>query len=165
MMVSSHSRFFKPGSQTVFYCGLDLGQRKDYTALCAVERCPEILLEYHTRSLKRFALGTSYPDIVRQVQTATERYAIVPNLLLEDNTGLGATVSDLLRQAQLYFLPITITGGDKVTRDGPSIRVPKRDFAATLQVLFQTKRLKIARRLPEAKTLTEELSSFQVKIS
>jgi hypothetical protein len=164
-MISNRSRFFNPESEIVFFCGLDLGQYKDYTAWCVVERCPGIVPEYHIRSLKRFALGTSYPDIVQQVQTATKHHDIVPNLLLVDNTGVGAAVSDLLRQAQIYFVPITITGGDKVTRDGRGIKVPKRDFVSTLQVLFQTKLLKIARGLPEAKILTEELLNFQVKIS
>jgi hypothetical protein len=60
MMISNRSRFFKPESETVFYCGLDLGQHKDYTAWCVVERRPGMIPEYHIRSLKRFALGTSY---------------------------------------------------------------------------------------------------------
>ena len=36
---------------------------------------------------------------------------------------------------------------------------------STIQVLLQTKRLKIATLLPEAKTLLEEMTNFQVKIS
>ena len=36
---------------------------------------------------------------------------------------------------------------------------------STLKVLFQTKRLKIAERLPEAQILIEELLNLQVKIS
>jgi hypothetical protein len=84
---------------------------------------------------------------------------------LIDNTGVGAPVSDLIGKEQLRFCPITITGGDKVTRDGRSIRVPKRDLVSTLQVLFQTNRLKIAGKLPEAQMLIDELTSFQIKIS
>jgi hypothetical protein len=107
----------------------------------------------------------SYPDIVNLVQRALGQPAIDPNILLLDNTGVGVAVSDLFRQAKLNFCPITITGGDKVTRDGRSIRVPKRDLVSTLQVLFQTKRLKIAGDLNESQTLMEELLNFQVKIS
>jgi hypothetical protein len=130
-----------------------------------LERCPGAFPDYHVRSLKRFALGTSYPVIVDQIQKAAKHPAINPSLLLVDNTGVGIAVSDLLRQAQIYFLPITITGGDKVTRDGKSVRVPKRDLVSSLQVLFQTKRLKIAKGLAEAQILVEELLNFQVKIS
>jgi hypothetical protein len=165
MMSLNRCRFFKPESESVFYCGLDLGQYKDYSAWCVVERCPGISPEYHVRSLKRFALGTRYPEIVKKVQIAARSSEIEPNLLLVDNTGVGIAVSDLLRQARLNFWPITITGGDKVTRDGRNVRVPKRDLVSALQVLFQTKRLKIASSLPEAQTLIEELSNFQVKIS
>ena len=40
--------------------------------------------------------------------------------------------------------------------------MPKRDLASTLQVLFQTKRLKIAGSLPEAQTLIDGLLNSQV---
>jgi hypothetical protein len=63
MIRSSHWRFFDSESESVFYCGLDLGQAKDYTAWCVVERRPGIPGLYHIRSLKRFDLGTSYPSI------------------------------------------------------------------------------------------------------
>ena len=165
MRTSSRCRYFNPKSDSIFYCGLDLGQHKDFTAFCVLERRPGKFPDYHVRSVKRFALGTSYPNIVNQIQNAIKHPAITPSLLLVDNTGVGVAVSDLLRQAQIYFLPITITGGDKVTRDGRSVRIPKRDLISSLQVLFQTKRLKISRALEEAKILVEELLNFQVKIS
>jgi hypothetical protein len=62
-------------------------------------------------------------------------------------------------------MPIQITGGDTVTRDTHVTRVPKRDLVSVTQVALQTGRLKIASRLPEAATLTNELLNFQVKIS
>jgi hypothetical protein len=144
---------------------LDLGQYQDYTAWCVVERCPGLFPEYHVRSLKRFPLGTAYPNIVEQIQTAINHPEIEQNLLLVDNTGVGITISDLFRKARINFWPITITGGDKATWVGRNVRVPKRDLMSTLKVLFQTKRLKIAEGLPEAKILIEELLNLQVKIS
>jgi hypothetical protein len=113
----------------------------------------------------RFELGMSYPDIVKKVQRAINHSAIHPNLLLIDNTGVGIAISDLFRLARLNFCPITITGSERVTRDGRSVRVPKRDLVSNLQVLLQTKRLKIAARLNEAQTFIDELLNFQVKIS
>jgi hypothetical protein len=48
--------------------GLDLGQVKDYTALCVLERHGEgDTAIYHARHLQRFALGTPYPAIVVSV--------------------------------------------------------------------------------------------------
>ncbi len=45
--------------------GLDLGQAKDYTALCVLERHGEAeQAVFHARHLERFPLGTSYPAIV-----------------------------------------------------------------------------------------------------
>jgi hypothetical protein len=44
-------------------------------------------------------------------------------------------------------------------------QLPKRDLATTLQVLFQTERLKIAEGLPLAEVLMRELLAFRVKIN
>lgn len=165
MIRSSHWRYFDPESESIFYCGLDLGQAKDYTAWSVIERRPGIPAIYHIRSLKRFDLGTSYPSIVRQVQVAMENHAIKPNLLLIDNTGVGRAIADLFRQGGLRFYAITITGGDEVNTEGGSVRVPKRDLVSSIQVLLQTKRLRISSLLPEAQILLEEMTNFQVKIS
>ena len=82
-----------------------------------------------------------------------------------DATGVGAPIADMFRQKQLSFLPVIITGADQVSSDQRAVRVPKRDLISTLQVLLQTKKLKIAGSLPEAQILIEELLNFQVKIS
>jgi len=55
-------------------------------------------------------------------------------------------------------------GGDTVTHDGRYWKCPKRDLVSVLQVLLQTKRLKIAAALPLAQTLQQELLTFHVKI-
>ena len=164
-MRSNLCRFFDPESETLFYFGLDLGQSRDYTAWSIVQRCSGIPPIYHVRSLKRFPLGTSYMDIVKIVKTTTKHPNIQPNILIVDNTGVGTAISDLFREEKLDFLPITITGANRVTKDGRDIRVPKRDLVSTLQILLQTKRLKIAGDLHEAQTLIDELLNFQVKIS
>jgi hypothetical protein len=41
--------------------------------------------------------------------------------------------------------------------------VPRQELAATLQVLLQSRRLRVAPALPEAATLARELAAFQVK--
>jgi hypothetical protein len=41
--------------------------------------------------------------------------------------------------------------------------VPKRDLVGVLQVLFQTRRLRIADQLPESSTLERELLAFRAK--
>lgn len=119
------------------------------------------------RHLERFALGTPYPKIVERVKAmlATPPLLDRPTALLVDQTGVGQGVVDMLVQAGLNPTPITIHGGDRVNRapDG-ALRVPKRDLIGAAQVLLQSERLKIARALPEAGTLRQELQNFRMKI-
>jgi CxxC motif-containing protein len=83
-----------------------------------------------------------------------------------DRTGVGGAVVDLLTEAHLSPIAVTITGGDKVHRDSKTrYSVPKRELVGCLQVLLQTGRLKIASALPESEILVKELLNFQVKIT
>ncbi len=153
-----------------FLLGVDLGQVQDYTALAVIEK-KELHFgakpcEYHIRHLERLKLGTPYPAIVERVK----QLMLSPQLcgrtaLVVDATGVGIPVVDMFKRAGLCPTAITITGGDAVNRDKDGFRVPKRDLITTLQVLFQSGRLKVAAELPEARVLVEELLNFKVKIN
>jgi hypothetical protein len=113
-------------------------------------------------------MGTPYPAQVARVKALHDRLkaeAGQPSLLVVDQTGVGRPVVDMLRAAELKPVAVTITGGDSASRDGLDYRVPKRDLVSVVQVLLQAERLKIARALPEAQTLTSELLAFKVSIS
>lgn len=71
----------------------------------------------------------------------------MPHLCV-DQTGVGAPVVDLFRQAKLNarLQPILIHGGDHATREN-GWRVPKRELVGATQVALQTGRLKIAKDL------------------
>src|SRR5215831_16832027 len=147
--------------------GLDLGQVADYTAIvvleCHREDRPGAETTYHVRYIERL-LGQPYPAIVTQVQTLLAQPVLVGHSrLVADATGCGRPVIDMLIQAKLNPVPVTIHGGDQVHRDGRYIRTPKRDLVAALQVCLQTQRLKIAEQLPLAATLVQELLAFRVK--
>ncbi len=118
------------------------------------------------RHLERFELGTPYPRIVERVASmlATPPLFERPTALLVDQTGVGQGVVDQLVQAGLSPIPISIHGGDRVSLQDPGYRVPKRDLFSAAQVLMQNGRLKIARSLPEAETLRQELMNFRVRI-
>jgi hypothetical protein len=153
-----------------YYLGLDLGQKRDFSALVILERRGEGKTAlFHARHIQRYALGTSYPAIVLDVADKLTRLPASNNLptLALDETGVGVAVTDLFRAAKLKarLKPICITGGDRVTREGDTWRVPKRELVSVTQVALQTDRLKIAAALPEAATLVRELESFQVKIT
>jgi hypothetical protein len=133
----------------------------------SLERTPVTVNHYQARHLERMPLQTSYPAQVARVK---EIYSSLsegdsrPRLVV-DQTGVGRPVVDMLRAAKLPVLPVTITGGDRVNREGGNYRVPKRDLVSTVQVLLQAERLKIARALPEAQTLINELLAFKVTIT
>lgn len=163
---------FRPAKTGPDYTiGLDLGQSKDYTALCILEqhgRYDEAI--FHARHLQRYQLGTSYPAIVADVATICRREPLASNkpMLAIDGTGVGAAVVDLFRKERnlnARIVPVMITGGDKVNCEAGVYRVPKRDLVSVVQVALQMSRLKIAASLPDAAVLTAELQNFQVKIT
>ncbi|MGB9793342.1 MAG: hypothetical protein ACPLRU_02500 [Desulfofundulus sp.] len=153
-----------------FFLGLDLGQAQDFTALCVVElktfRYEPKLPEFHVRHLERMKLGTPYPEIVAYVKRLLETSQLRnKTALVVDRTGVGAAVVDMFMQAGLRPIGVIITGGNSVSAGSGGYHVPKQDLVSTLQVLFQSGRLKVAAELPEARTLVEELLNFRVKIN
>lgn len=143
-----------------YHIGLDLGQAADYTALAVIEWTPDAL---KVRHLQRFPLGTVYPAIVDAVADLMTRLPEYPTLAV-DATGVGRPVVDLFRVKRLRLAAVTITGGDATTQEGVNWRIPKRDLVGAVAVALQTNRLKIARDLPDAATLTRELLNFKVTI-
>jgi len=160
-------------SQNFFILGLDLGQAQDYTALAILEqleqeqaatvegsRAAKKIYHYHVRRLER-TRGTPYPQIVARVKEIVGK--LPGAALVVDATGVGAPVVDMFCQADLDPIGIYIHGGDKVTQEASTYRVPKRDLVAVLQVLLQNQRLKIAPG-PLSDILAKEMLNFRVKI-
>ena len=119
---------------------------------------------YHVRHLERVR-NVPYPQIVSKTTEIMHSPALAGNAaIVVDQTGVGAPVVDLFRQAGLSPVGVLIHGGDKASREGGTWRVPKRDLVGSLQVLFQSSRLKISKKLPLAPVLQSELVNFKVKI-
>lgn len=122
----------------------------------------------YLRHIERFDLGTRYPTIVRRVSALMRREPMAsrPSVLLVDKTGVGAGVVDMLYEAWLNPISITIHGGSNVGLDpsGKGYRVPKRDLVGAVQVPLQNGKLGISRHLELAKVLKEELLNFRMKI-
>jgi hypothetical protein len=121
------------------------------------------------RHLERFELGTRYTEVVERVReiASTPPLDDKPGCLLVDKTGVGAAVLDAFEHSGIYPNTITIHGGSTVSFDlhHCGYRVPKRDLVSAVQVLLQTRRLRIAEGLPEAATLKRELLNFRVKVN
>ena len=123
---------------------------------------------YAARHLERLPKGTPYPAQVARIQDLYENLTLMNGVkprLVVDATGVGRPVTDMLRAAKLNPIAVSITAGDTVTQDGDNFRVPKRDLVSTIQVLLQSERLKIAKALPDAQTLVDELLAFKVNIN
>ena len=103
--------------------GVDLGQQRDPTAICVVERGyvpaklgklynasywakgrelygarEPVKLEYHVRHLERPSLGTSYVDVVERIIALLKSLGDEELVLAVDTTGVGRPVADMLKR-------------------------------------------------------------------
>jgi hypothetical protein len=167
-------------SEIIF--GLDLGQTKDPTALVGAERTvgPDGLASYAFRYLKRFHVGTPYTSAPGAAESGvvefTDKLLTSPPfagcnpVLAIDQTGVGRPVVDrFVATGRLNVVPITITAGSTASSSPPEsgygYHVAKKLLVSTVQLLFQSRRLTIAERLPEAAVLMKELQNFRVKVT
>lgn len=125
---------------------------------------------YHLRHLERWR-QKPYTDIAnRVVRLVNQGQLRGNNDLVIDHTGVGAAVTDLIKEklrgpAVRKIIPVIITGGIEERYEKGTHRVPKRNLIAPTVVALQTDRLLIAERLPEAQTLVSELETFRYEIS
>jgi hypothetical protein len=162
----------------LYFVGLDLGPAQEFTAPAVLER-PRVhptdpparrRPPYALRHLRRFPLGTPYPAVVRAVRQLLNTPPLPGAMVAVDQTGVGRAVVNLLAdglrdQARCLFCPITLTADrEDNLGQGSSMHVPKQEFVGTLQVLLQTRRLEVARALPDAPLLVKELENFRVKV-
>ncbi len=159
--------------------GLDLGQTTDYSALSLVhERQGGETPIHDVPALHRWPLGTAYTaivaDVVRRLRVVLKRQRGALVYLVVDGTGVGRPVVDLLAAAladlDCELIAVMITAGNAPnfgTRDdgAQEWHVPKSFLVSAVQILLQDGRLNIARGLPEAATLQEELKNFRMKFT
>jgi hypothetical protein len=131
---------------------------KDYTFDC--------------KYLKRWELRTSYPKIVDDVVNIVNNPQLTqnardPTFLSIDSTGCGMPIADLFRRAPMkaHLVPVYITSGTSITRDGDVRRIPKIILVSNVAIALQNGKLKISKKLPLADTLIAELQNFKVKVS
>jgi hypothetical protein len=126
----------------MFFVGVDLGQRRDHTAIVAVERVGPVSAvssrtpEIHVRFAERVPLGTPYPRVVERVREVVQGLGSAARAssmwgmaakctVVVDATGVGAPVVDLMRGAGLgsmrpgmpampcEVVAVTISGGER----------------------------------------------------
>ena len=161
-----------------FIVGVDLGQARDYTAICILERFEKLTgvaekgrwttrVRYEMPYLERPSLGTSYPAIIDRLKSLIAR--LPPHerhRVLVDRTGCGRPVVDLMRKEKLEIVPVTIAFSGSVSGGQHyGFTVPKRELVSNLAILLQSDRLKIPPSLSEAPAMIEELQNFRIKFT
>ena len=161
-----------------YYIGLDLGQRRDHTALAVLELhtlntggIDPVTAEWRTqttlqvRHLELLPLQTPYTDVVGRIRNlVTQGPLRGSSTLVLDATGAGLPVFDFVRRdiGQLpsprpHIIPVSITSGNVPTVANGLNNVPSRALMSNLQILLQNRALTISTRLPQANTLRTEL--------
>ena len=149
-----------------YVLGLDLGPPGEPTGFAILERPAGSNPDSHLRHLERFPPGTPYPAIVGAVAERAADPVLRDAPLVVDRTAVGATVIDCLRRAQppLRVTPVVVTAGHAVQRaDGGGWLVPKKELVSCLQLLLQSRRLKVPSDLPDAALLMGELTNFRLR--
>ena len=166
----------------MFYIGIDLGQRIDYTAIAVVERRQHVLHgfdhlhwlqttqklpdEWAVRRLERVPLGTPYTKVVDRLAELARHPKLLGHCrMVIDATGVGAPVVDMLKSADIgcEIVPVVFSAGAQESFDGKTWRVPKLDLLARLQMLFEQERIKVPRKLKESSALVRELLDIKAK--
>src|SRR5271166_435110 len=162
--------------RSISIAGLDLGRPHEFTAFSVLERTevpdpdnPERhVRHYAVRHLERLPPATPYPEVFTRLTKLFATASLEGVKLVVDYTGVGRPVLDMLRKAKVgaSIAPLLVTSGKNTSDDSRSgWLVPRQELAATLQVLLQSRRLRIAPALSGSAILARELAAFQVKVS
>ena len=99
MVLLPGMRRVEPDIETVM--GVDIGQKRDPTAICVAEAEDRGKQHFLVRFLERLPLGTAYPDVARRVGeivTQIEKKTRYYPVLYVDATGVGMPIVDLLQE-------------------------------------------------------------------
>ena len=156
--------------------GVDLGQKRDPSALCVLETTDRVEGEtrkrhYLVRFLERLPLGTPYPEVAQRVaevvQKTRQQTGQAPELAV-DATGVGAPIIDLLQErSELSPTAVYFTHGDRrkeTWQDGCcQVSLGKAFLVSRLQALLQTQRLHLPKG-SEPEALAHELRNYEIRV-
>lgn len=153
--------------------GVDVGQRQEFSAICAVE--VQVRKEYGrevdhflVRHLERIGAGTPFPAIAGRVGAVVDaldrKMRSCPDVYV-DATGLGQPVIDLI-DAELpcgFVRPVYFNHGDRRTDEGGVIHLGKGFLVTRLQTLLQADQLHLVR-TPESEELARDLDEYEIRV-
>ena len=153
--------------------GVDVGQRRDPTAIAVVEQEDRDSKVHHmARHLERLPLGTTYPSVaervaavVRGVHAATSGEAPI---LYVDATGVGTPIVDVLRAASVgdlaRLVAVYFTHGDRRKVESSEVKLGKAWLVSRMQALLQSGLLHLPR-TSEAEALGKELLDYEIRVT
>jgi len=166
--------------------GVDIGQKRDPTALAVAEVEHRQGEDYHIiRRLERLPMGTTYPQVAARLKSVVagvrtrmawdeaERQAVpswqrLPSddaslAVYVDATGVGQPVVDLLAVADAPIFAVYFTYGDKRLVNGMQMSLGKAWLVSHLQALLQTGRILLPK-TTEAEVLAKELRDYEITV-
>jgi hypothetical protein len=167
-------------AQPEWVIGVDIGQRRDYSAIAILECIEESTgrrdaltyewirkLQVRLRHVERVHLGTPFHGLVNRVSQIVSDPRLRDSTVVVDANGVGAPVVELFRTSRLpcRIIPVQTTSGNTEGQDADFYRVPKRDLVTGLQVLFDRWDFKVVSGAPSATALIQELVEFKAKPS
>lgn len=152
--------------------GVDIGQKRDPTALCTATSETRLddgrkTTHFLVRHLERLPLGTRYPEVARRVarlyNAATEKTDSRVTVYV-DATGVGQPIIDLLAEESVKATACYFTYGDRRTeKSHQEVTVGKAFLVSRLQSLLQTGRLHLPQS-DEAQVLAQELQDYEIRV-
>jgi hypothetical protein len=132
---------------------------------------PNAAVRVGVRHLERLPLRMSYPDQTAYIGSLLRRPPLAsprPTVVV-DQTGVGRPVVEIMRRAGLRPLGVTITAGTGEHREYEGgyeqWKVAKLLLVSHMQAALHAGRLRIAKSLPDARALVEELADFRANIN
>ncbi len=127
---------------------------------------PGAAVRVDVRHLERLPLKLDYTVQVEHIVALLRRPPLVGASLVLDATGCGRPVLNMFRR-RLRVTGVTITAGDRETRDPDEyrdFRVAKSLLVSHMQAALHGETLRIAKGLPDARALVEEMADFRATI-
>jgi hypothetical protein len=161
------------------FLGLDLGQRRDFSALAAVDvvhtrgaqrdkvtYAYPLTRELHLKELHRYPTLMPYTSLPARVLEAVRRTPVEKRAvtLAIDGGGPGTAVVDIFRHARIgvHILPviITATGNGRMGADG-YYTVSRRSLITLVRYALESKTLRLASRLDLRTQLIQECAAIR----
>ena len=168
-----------PSLKSQFFVGVDLGKRRDHSAVVIAEmtrfgtgKRSAVTLDWlyenrlRVRHVERIPLGRKYSELAAYVAGLMEREELRrwPCQLVVDATGVGDAVIEMLKGAKprAQIVPVKITGGAEVTRTAEGeVRVPKAELVGNLENLLNEEMVEIAAGCGHTAELLDGLQWFE----